>query len=283
MPTYNPAVADNSGAILAGGIQQGLNNAFQGFLQMRREQISTRDEHDYMTAAWEAMKQQNPEMIDPALDEKFVTGSVGTKRGILTQTQALMGQLLDEAQQARKMQQAMQMEQFRNDLGKGLTPTTLPDGATIYQNGRGTVVHQTPPAEPPLPEFNPKMISTPAGDMIIDPETRRPIDPRYLMQEPATDAGLLPPVTMSRLEGSNYGMAFAGDKPMGVYPLIEQGPGGEPPMPEGDLSENYQTIIKDGMAIMIDKRTGKVVSDRVLTEGERAKAATRMSGADLYR
>ena len=108
----------------------------------QKELVTKQEEADFASAAWSSIKQQVPEIITPDLDEKFASGSLGTKRGLLTQTQAAMARAIKDAQDAQRRQEARQPWQAAG-----------PGGVTMYgvgPNVMGKVDGFTPsPNAPP--------------------------------------------------------------------------------------------------------------------------------------
>lgn len=57
--------------------------------QKKKFDLGVKDEADFTASGWDVLKQQYPDLIPPELDDKFAGGSLGSKRQLLIQAQAM--------------------------------------------------------------------------------------------------------------------------------------------------------------------------------------------------
>lgn len=205
MATYNPAVLDNSAAIKAQGISDGIDTFTKLFLsgmQMRRQDaqqekdnafrdrqlsiqeqrygmdqmmdlerlglekskfaeqknkfdLGVKDEADFTASGWDMLKQQYPDLIPPELDDKFASGSLGAKRQLLIQAQAMA---------SRK---------------EATTINAVPVGkGTAYMNNKGATLRvEDPPEQKPAPGLH----SLGKGYGVQIGPDGEPLSPSYLV------------------------------------------------------------------------------------------------------
>lgn len=129
----------------------------------QKELTGKQEEADFASGAWETIRQQMPEIITPEMNDKFVSGSLGTKRGLLVQGQAAFTRALAERQneqeRAAKQQAATSYGPIAgtnyvgNALGSALPLATTKPQAGFQDLGNGTGAVYGPDGKPMNPAY----------------------------------------------------------------------------------------------------------------------------------
>ncbi len=142
-------------------------------MAQQKELATKAEEADFAAGAWDAIKQRMPEVITPEMDEKFVSGSLGTKRGLLVQSQAALTA-------AMKSELAKQQDEQDRQVFADQVPGT---GKIVYGRGRNVMgsvdawQNQGPAGSPPAPGASMWEGQAPTFDEV-------PENPSYFQQMP---------------------------------------------------------------------------------------------------
>lgn len=129
-----------------------------------KELATKAEEADFAAGAWDAIKQRMPEVITPEMDEKFVSGSLGTKRGLLVQSQAALTAAMksqmeeDErkakAKAAQSWAPAPSTDAYQiNELGNMVPPIRTKPAAGFNDMGNGVGAVYGPDGKPMNPAY----------------------------------------------------------------------------------------------------------------------------------
>lgn len=160
-PKWNQTVEDRRGEYImqgAAGFSEGLKQGAGAIADMMKQKAASKTESDFLTAQWEKMPGRTPED-----DQKFHSGSLGSKRGMVTGVLAQM----DEA---AKNQPVVPQE-----------GTTSGGGRYLYNPKSGAFQSTRAIDPPPLPTTvenptpgAPPMGMTGDGDMFNYPKAPEP-------------------------------------------------------------------------------------------------------------
>lgn len=103
--TPNYSVQWDTGEGMARGIMM-AGQAIGGGLQQLTD---TRKEVDFLNASWDYMKQQDPALAQ--FDEKFASGSASAKRGLVTQAQTRLAEMVNQQKLAMQEDSRMRLLQ----------------------------------------------------------------------------------------------------------------------------------------------------------------------------
>lgn len=113
---YNPGVTDRSGEFIASGISQAgaaIGSALQDF-------ATSRYESDYLRASLEMLGETNPDLVTAETLEKFDSGSLGSKRAMVSQLSATANRNQELELQREKMAMSAQAARDRHNLSIAL-------------------------------------------------------------------------------------------------------------------------------------------------------------------
>ena len=111
----------------------------------KKDLMSKAEQSEFAAGAWEAIKMQMPDIISPELNDKFMSGGLGIKQGLVLQTQARL---------AAAMKSEMEAQERAAKATAGRQFTKIP-GANYATNGLQVI---------PLPQYDYGSPETPASE-----------------------------------------------------------------------------------------------------------------------